>query len=475
MQGLQAVTALSRSTLARLRRIGLPALLGVCGADALWAGELYAGINYGDSLVSVKQRYPSADLARLNPAWAKPEDALYKLAGAGIPGTIIIKFTDRRIGAREELNSLAEMKPACESPRLGPTPAPTQEWIDVLSPHEGGVCYDELYGWYKRDEQKNETTVSLADDNAFVVEWVRWIPDSPIPLKRLTASYGPFDKKGVDENGLEPFRRWTSRGATAYLDDSGGLVLRVDFDRPESWTTIYPPKSISKSRSRLTPKPKAAEQHPWNYVTPTPPGHPTAQRQGAGPESAGERSAASLIDQVGTPAGVEHQIDRWKEKIKTDPQNFEALLGIASGYGKLHRYQEALIYCKKAARVRPHDADVHLLLGTTYGFLRRDSEKIAEYKEAIRLRPTFAQAYARLATAYGVSGQYGEALQTARTAVSLDPRSVEGHVALGLALASVGRFDEANRERSLVATIDQEAATDLGERIREMQARSTGR
>jgi tetratricopeptide (TPR) repeat protein len=198
-----------------------------------------------------------------------------------------------------------------------------------------------------------------------------------------------------------------------------------------------------------------------------PSGQPRRER-----ESAQGRSAASLIGQLGTPEEIEHQIERWKEEVRLDPQNLEDLMAIASAYGKLHRYEDALVYCKKAVQVRPGDADAHLLLGTTYGFLRRDSEKIAEYKEAIRLRPYFAQAYARLATAYGVAGRYGEALEAGRKAVKLDPRLVEGHFALGLALASTGQFDEANHERSLLTTIDPKAAADLSEIIQEMRASS---
>jgi tetratricopeptide (TPR) repeat protein len=198
-----------------------------------------------------------------------------------------------------------------------------------------------------------------------------------------------------------------------------------------------------------------------------PPSQP--RREG---ESSQRRSAAALIDQLGTPAEIESQIERWKEEVRLDPQNFEGLIAIASAYGKLHRYEDALVYCKKAVQVRPHDADAHLLLGTTYGFLRRDSEKITEYKEAIRLRPNFAQAYARLATAYGVAGQNGEALKAARRAVNLDPRSVEGHFALGLALASTGRFTEAEQERSFLSQLDLRAAANLGELIHQLKQSS---
>ncbi len=265
----------------------------------------------------------------------------------------------------------------------------------------------------------------------------------------------------------------TEEGGVLLWDASdGNAILQTGQLGTDFFVNVFLTSSSLPAKGfRSSGQPREANKqddnwHPWDVKVATP-----QQRRGKR-ESGQRRSPASLLDQLGTPEEIEHQIERWKEEVQLDPQDFEGFMAIASGYGKLHRYEEALVYCRKAVQVRPQDADAHLLLGTTYGFLRRDSEKVAEYKEAIRLRPNFAQAYARLATAYGVAGQYGEALEAARRAINLDPRSAEGHFALGLAFASTGRFDEANHERSLLTTIDPQMSANLGELIRQLRQNS---
>lgn len=158
----------------------------VSGASA----EIYRGIGPLDTLGSVKAKLPSATYERLKPAWARPEDALYAVSGEGISGTIIIKFNDSRPLFRQLLATATKAE----------------------------------------DKKMFEGLAKETDEEAFSVEWVRWMPDSPIPLQRFISKYGEPEQRGFSDEDMQPYRLWKTKGIAAYLSDSESFVLRVDFD-----------------------------------------------------------------------------------------------------------------------------------------------------------------------------------------------------------------------------------------------------
>jgi len=152
--------------------------------------EIYQGINYMDSLGKVRKCFPAAAIQKLSPAWAKPTDAMYSIKGNGIAGTVIIKFGDYRPAQRKLIE------------RSNPGPG--------------------------RDEMEKEAAQS--DEDALYVEWVRWVPDSPIPLKRLVEKYGQWDKKDIHEQTYQPQRIWTKKKITAHISDDDKYVQMIDFN-----------------------------------------------------------------------------------------------------------------------------------------------------------------------------------------------------------------------------------------------------
>jgi hypothetical protein len=156
--------------------------------SAAASAETYHKIGPLDTLGDVKQRFPGAELERLTPAWAQEDDALFRISGPGLSGTIVVKFFDSRPGWRKDAESTDDPD-------------------------------------FKQFAQK------MADesDDAMSVHWVRWVPDQPIPLGRFVSKYGSPLEKGFAED-LQPYRTWTQRGLTAYLSDDERYVVRVDFE-----------------------------------------------------------------------------------------------------------------------------------------------------------------------------------------------------------------------------------------------------
>ena len=153
-------------------------------------GEVYMGINYSDSLGQVRKLFPTAKITNAKPAWAKPEDALYSISGEGIAGTIVVKFNDTR--------PLFKM--------LADTSVPGT------------------------NREKYEKLASQSDDDALTVQWVRWAPDTAIPLKRLVEKYGPWDKKEIHIQSYQSQRTWTKRKISAHIADDDKSVQMIDFD-----------------------------------------------------------------------------------------------------------------------------------------------------------------------------------------------------------------------------------------------------
>jgi hypothetical protein len=151
--------------------------------------EIYQGIGPLDNLGDVRARFPSAAYENIKAAWVTESDALYKISGMGISGDIYVKFSDSRPEFRKMIQESDSNEP-------------------------------------------NETLNSLAqqsDEEALSVEWVRWIPVQPIPLQRFILKYGNPSKSGFDDQDLEPYKLWESRGISAYISDNEKHVLRVDY------------------------------------------------------------------------------------------------------------------------------------------------------------------------------------------------------------------------------------------------------
>src|SRR6185312_12360749 len=166
----------------------------LCASLCLWFGgagvdaEVYQKIGPLDTLADIKLRFPSADYKQLKPAWAQEWDVMYSVSGEGLSGQIIVKFNDGRPSYKKMLQDDPESK--------------NKEMLEKLA------------------TETNEEALS--------VEWVRWVPSSPIPLQRFISKYGKPTNSGFSDEDLQPYRNW-SKGLTAYLSDDEKAVLHVDF------------------------------------------------------------------------------------------------------------------------------------------------------------------------------------------------------------------------------------------------------
>lgn len=156
---------------------------------SITVAETYKNIGPLDSLGDVKEKFPNAKYEIINAGWITQSDALYKITGEGMSGTIVVKFDDSRPGFKNY---------AQENPE--------SEYIDTYN-----------------------TLATQTDESALTVNWVRWVPDTLIPLQRFILKYGQPEKSGFSDEDMQPYKSWESKGLTAYLTDNGTHVLRIDY------------------------------------------------------------------------------------------------------------------------------------------------------------------------------------------------------------------------------------------------------
>lgn len=152
--------------------------------------EIYKGIGPLDTLGDLKNKFPKASFNQLNPGWAKETDVMYQITGDGMSGIIIVKLYDER-----------------------------PHWKEYIANNPS----DNNLEFFK-------SLANQTDDEGITVEWVRWVPDSPIPLARFVSKYGKPEKSGFNDEDLQPFRHWEKRGLIGFLTDDGKNVSRVDFE-----------------------------------------------------------------------------------------------------------------------------------------------------------------------------------------------------------------------------------------------------
>ncbi|MGF6116360.1 hypothetical protein ABIE30_000972 [Janthinobacterium lividum] len=162
--------------------------------------EIFQGINHGYSLAKIKDLFPLAEIKPVAAAWVTKDDGFYKLSGNGFPGVLYMAFSDSR-PTFKKLQTEAEAEEATNA-----SPA--------------------------NDNPRSKTWKILAEqdtDNALAISWIRWVPDSPIPLQRYISKYGKPEKTGFADSDMRPYASWPKKNIHANLSDDEKFVNNVEF------------------------------------------------------------------------------------------------------------------------------------------------------------------------------------------------------------------------------------------------------
>jgi cytochrome c-type biogenesis protein CcmH/NrfG len=125
---------------------------------------------------------------------------------------------------------------------------------------------------------------------------------------------------------------------------------------------------------------------------------------------------------TGAPAD---KIKAYQAQLATDPNNYDALIGIATQYQLLQKLPEAATYYERAIKIKPDQADPQIKLVAIYL-----DPTVADNQSAIRvlnqlttLQPTNAQAFLQLGIAQRNVGNTKAAILAWTKYIALDPNS----------------------------------------------------
>lgn len=186
--------------------------------------EVLHGVTPLSILAEVKEQYPNAKFTRESAAWVQEWQAFYSMTGSGFPGKLYLTFNDSRPYWRGEYERLsAESSTATDS------------FTSIKTKVAGQLA------------QRTE-------DQALEIQWVRWIPDQPIPMTRVKGKYGPPEKCGFSDDDFTPYCSWPSRALSAMTSDDHKFVifLTAGFTDAE--------KRAAYKKRGLTPPPDLIEK-----------------------------------------------------------------------------------------------------------------------------------------------------------------------------------------------------------------------
>lgn len=150
--------------------------------------EIYRNIQPSSTLEELKKQFPGATFQEVKAAWTSKSEFLYEVKGPGLPGTMVVKMNDYSFYF--------------------------QEYIKDKKP-------EDIDDWQRK--------MAITNDSSKSTEWVRFIPDYPIPVERLISKYGLAEKTGYREDDFQPYKSWPSKGVHVTLSDDSKKVLQIDY------------------------------------------------------------------------------------------------------------------------------------------------------------------------------------------------------------------------------------------------------
>ena len=179
-------------------------------------------------------------------------------------------------------------------------------------------------------------------------------------------------------------------------------------------------------------------------------------------------SGAAQRSRASSPGDAE---SRYRAVLDKQPDNMDAIQGLAVVCHQLGRPEEALALFQRAIALDPNSRVADRQLGRLLEQRGDLAGAAICYRRAARLRPLDAAAQADVARALAGQGKMADAIEHYRRAVALAPGHAWNHIALGNALLREGAVTDASAsyERALALSPNlAEAHSNLGEALRRM-------
>ena len=133
----------------------------------------------------------------------------------------------------------------------------------------------------------------------------------------------------------------------------------------------------------------------------------------------------------------------YKQILKNDPRNFEALQLNGTLNLQQKKYKTALKFFNLALKINPRVPYVNYNLGNVLHNLERFDDALQSYDRAIQLKPDYAEAFYNRGVVLEHLQRFDDALQSIDRAIQLKPDYAEAFNNRGVVLEHLQRFDDA--------------------------------
>lgn len=121
---------------------------------------------------------------------------------------------------------------------------------------------------------------------------------------------------------------------------------------------------------------------------------PAAAVENAGPSASAPAAMGGGTNAQPTPEQLKKMADTQAapliEKLKSDPNNPELLIGVGNFYYDAQQYPIAVEYYERALKAKPADAGVRTDMATAYWYMGNADTAIAEFNKALTYEPNKA-------------------------------------------------------------------------------------
>ena len=169
------------------------------------------------------------------------------------------------------------------------------------------------------------------------------------------------------------------------------------------------------------------------------------------------------------------QLSSANDKLALAKENCQKALSLASAspdghiclgnvYNGTGKYDDALAQFRQATSQEPENEDALRGLADSYEALGKVNEAETTFRKVVSLRPNYWAVYNWLGTFYYRHARYADAAEMFRKVIELTPDNFRGHSNLGGMYAAMGRYQDAIAElkRSIEIRPTSEAYTNLG-------------
>jgi len=132
------------------------------------------------------------------------------------------------------------------------------------------------------------------------------------------------------------------------------------------------------------------------------------------------------------PSALDAVILKYQTVLLSKPDDVDAHWQLGALYAREKRYQQALTYYAKAARLSPSTVALHFQMGLLLMEMQHWVEAIRLFHNVIRLDPQHASAYFYLGTLLLMQEDFSEAEVAFQNMLSIQPEAVEAWVNLGV-------------------------------------------